>query len=40
MYRDGDVSRNEGGAMLWVVLVVIFVILLGLLMFLRRGRSA
>jgi len=26
--------------MLWVILVVIFVVLLGLLMFMRRGRSA
>jgi len=26
--------------MIWVVLVVLFVVLLGVLMFLRRGRSA
>jgi hypothetical protein len=30
----------KGGVMIWVILVVIFVVLLGLLMFMRRGRSA
>jgi len=26
--------------MIWIILVVIFVVLLGVLMFMRRGRSA
>jgi hypothetical protein len=33
-------ERRKGGAMIWVILVVLFVILIGLLMFVRRGRSA
>jgi hypothetical protein len=30
----------KGGAMIYLVLVVLFVVLLGLLFFVRRGRSA
>jgi high-affinity Fe2+/Pb2+ permease len=33
-------ERRKGGAMVWVILVVLFVVLLGLLMFMRRGRAA
>jgi hypothetical protein len=37
---QGGFDEGKGGAMIWVVLVVLFVVLLGLLMFVRRGRSA
>jgi hypothetical protein len=40
MWRGEASNDGREGAMIWVILVVLFVVLLGLLMFMRRGRAA